>query len=69
MDNKIILVMTGISSAACQIAIPFAVQSAYNERGYFAIGGEYGLIALSLGCLCIAFNSINRILKDFEKNK
>ena len=51
-------------SALSQLALPFAVSSAYAERGYFAIGGEYGLIVLSLICM---FTSINSITQAYEK--
>lgn len=65
MKQKIIIGFTAFVSAASQIAVPFAVSEAYVERGYFAIGGEYGLIVLSLICM---FMCINQVVQMYETN-
>ena len=41
MKVKKHIVAYAVILAACYAFMPFVVQAAYNDRGYFAIGGEW----------------------------
>ena len=47
-----ILLIWGMGSVICSIMTTFFVYCAYLERGYWAIGGEYGLVPVMI-ILCI----------------
>ena len=60
MKYRILANIVAVLSAAMQIAIPFAVSSAYTQRGYFAIGGEYGFIVFSIMLMFISLDILKK---------
>lgn len=50
MKHKIISAICFIIAIAIQIYLPVAVNAAYLDRGYFAIGGEWALPLLTMLC-------------------
>ncbi len=53
-----------IACAISFILTPFAVSAAYNQRGYFAIGGEYLILPLMI----LVMNLFDSIVSDVKQN-
>lgn len=54
-----------------QLGLPFAVLAAYSERGYFAIGGEWILLILSVFAVIFGIDYLTRGYEEerFEQSK
>lgn len=53
-----------IGAFIAQVSLPWAVAAAYAERGYWAIGGEWGLLIVAIVAVCF---SIDNIVKGFNE--
>lgn len=67
MKRKTTIIITTAISVIAQVLLPFAINSAYNDRGYFAIGGEYALIFLSLICMFVCAENIIKMYMDLRE--
>lgn len=67
MKHIITIFLTATVSVVSQLFLPFAVNIAYTERGYFAIGGEYGLVVLSLFSMVICIDAIAKMYMNLKE--
>ena len=68
IPEKIVLCIIKMffSYSVAYFVSPWAIQAAYNERGYEACGGEYILIFASF---IFAYESISLFFKYFRREK
>lgn len=73
VKNKLVISASIVTGVLATILQPFMVEAAYNERGYFAIGGEWFMFAVVL-LMCVTFG-ISAMVDNYktkieaEKNK
>jgi len=63
MKQKIVAVLYLTAAAVSQMALPFVVNAAYAERGYFALGGEWVLLGLSVLLTVVGIEKMMRVHK------
>lgn len=70
MKNKIIIAISTVVSVVSQLCLPAAVWYAFEERGYFAFGGEWGFLAISFGAVFFGIQSaVNMYAERVAKEK
>ncbi|MCQ2743490.1 MAG: hypothetical protein MJ230_01660 [bacterium] len=62
--NKVIMTLSSVTAVMMMVMQPLMVEAAYNERGYFAIGGEWFFFAVVL-LMCATFG-ISAMIDNYK---
>lgn len=54
---KLSMIVSSVVSAISFAILPFAINMAYEERGYYAIGSEYAFVIIGIICLFICITN------------